>query len=638
MDDYSVNLGLKASSIPEQTDSPISNSTTLNSLLGNTETFNKRRGYLHPPTINISLPQYSLSPSEIRRKISKIFQKSLNTIKQSFIHLYQWTLRYIWDNQQLEIPGDHIYKSYVWGQLFNVVKAAMWWGIFGTFVTLLLENDTASGSTRLTFNIALVLMCPIAGAIADHMPIRTILLFVSISRALMWCTIIPTVYIIGLIIGYNSFVEIVSLKQFCIITALDGILVALANAVDLDCGGLEILSYQYNISITDIQKSQAIATHQAIFDFSFILLNPLIAIISIYSVHFIYKLGNEHNTKVESFYNKHSSSSLHYPLGNSGVEIPLLVVTIFFQLFSFLSIIIYKCGIPAIERYTESSTVTDEVYHAAPKSNFSSEDEESVKSLKSMDESIPYNTYSESCTPKQSEILARIIDIYEGYNLVKTNKRLRNRIILLALETAMEDAMVSTSIPLCAIQIAKSSLSQFSGSIEDPMKFWAALSGFIAVAAIGIGKLSSCIVTWKFQQRIQSNYALVVQPPSNDLHSSCRSSIPNSNTTNVSSSSIFPDQEANPGLARHTYWILSSVQNFRVLYSFVLAADLSVILLPISFFLILSNTRLISIAGFIIGMIFCTFFFGLYSAPKIGFASILRNFIEDQDKAGKCKV
>ncbi|OII72349.1 hypothetical protein cand_012990 [Cryptosporidium andersoni] len=620
MDDYSVNLGPKASSIPEQTDSLMSNSTTLNSLLGNTETFNKRCGYLHPPTINISPPQYSLSPSEIRRKISKILQNSLNTIKQSFIHLYQWTLRYIWDNQQLEIPGDNIYKSYVWGQLFNVVKAAMWWGIFGTFVTLLLENDTASGSTRLTFNIALVLMCPIAGAIADHIPIRTILLFVSISRALIWCTIIPTVYIIGHTIGYNSFVEIVSLRQFCIITAFDGILVALANAVDLDCGGLEILSHQHNISITDIQKSQAIATHQAIFDFSFILLNPLIAIISIYSVHFIYKLGNEHDTKVESFYNKHSSSSLHYPLGNSGVEIPLLY------------------GIPAIERYTESSTTAaDEVYHAAPKSNFSSEDEESVKSLKSMDKSIPYNTYSESWIPKQSEILARIIDIYEGYNLVKTNKRLRNRIILLALETAMEDAMVSTSIPLCAIQIAKSSLSQFSGSTEDPMKFWAALSGFIAVAAIGIGKLSSYIVTWKFQQRIQSNYALVVQPPSNDLHSSCRSSIPNSNTTNVSFS-IFLDQEANPELARHTYWILSSVQNSRVLYSFVLAADLSVILLPISFFLILSNTRLISIAGFIIGMIFCTFFFGLYSAPKIGFASVLRNFIEDQDKAGKCKV
>lgn len=71
------------------------------------------------------------------------------------------------DSPAEERRARRIWGCYLWGQLANVAKAAVWWSMFGTLVISLLGDDSAVFWTRAAFNLALVVLSPLAGAISE---------------------------------------------------------------------------------------------------------------------------------------------------------------------------------------------------------------------------------------------------------------------------------------------------------------------------------------------------------------------------------------------------------------------------------------------------------------------------------------
>lgn len=60
-----------------------------------------------------------------------------------------------------------VYSAYMKGQLSNVSKAAVWWSAFGILAEALTCVPLAIGYSRFVFNMALILVSPIAGVLAE---------------------------------------------------------------------------------------------------------------------------------------------------------------------------------------------------------------------------------------------------------------------------------------------------------------------------------------------------------------------------------------------------------------------------------------------------------------------------------------
>lgn len=69
-----------------------------------------------------------------------------------------------------------ICAAYLRGQLSNVAKAAVWWSTFGVVAEALTKIPLAVGSTRLVFNLALVIVSPFAGTVSEVKDYFTLIL------------------------------------------------------------------------------------------------------------------------------------------------------------------------------------------------------------------------------------------------------------------------------------------------------------------------------------------------------------------------------------------------------------------------------------------------------------------------------
>ncbi|KAH8739949.1 hypothetical protein FG386_001062 [Cryptosporidium ryanae] len=258
---------------------------------------------------------------------------------------YSWISKFYNKKNKSEVL---IYKSYIYGQLLSVISAGVWWGFFGTLVTLSMNSEIASGVSRLIFNLMFIIMSPISGTLTLIFGMRNILIYSNTIRMFIWCTFCPMLYYIGNIYKYNKISDIIGTALFYILVGFDGILVSLININDLDCGGLNIISYENKFDITNMQKSQIIYTYLNLFDLTFIILNPLISISIFFIVNWYYNYTFNRGTLDNKKFN------------SNGTEIALLVVLTLFQIFTLLSIAFYRFGIPYKKKNSfDSSTFND---------------------------------------------------------------------------------------------------------------------------------------------------------------------------------------------------------------------------------------------------------------------------------------
>ncbi|KAL8449778.1 hypothetical protein Emag_003532 [Eimeria magna] len=172
-----------------------------------------------------------------------------------------------------------VWRYYLWGQLANVTKAAVWWSSFGVLSVSLLGFPLAVGFLRAAFNAALVLLSPLASAAAEATSMRALLLSTTAARWLVWGVGIPAAWI-GVYVHLNrpDWFLLIALS----LVFLDGIQVAFSNVVDVDCGGLDALSAQLELPLLNSLRDRFGRLHNLTFNLSFILFTPPVALLLLY--------------------------------------------------------------------------------------------------------------------------------------------------------------------------------------------------------------------------------------------------------------------------------------------------------------------------------------------------------------------
>ncbi|OII75055.1 uncharacterized protein cubi_03165 [Cryptosporidium ubiquitum] len=570
------------------------------------------QGYLQIPTIRVIPPDLGLDERRLPSFMIIVREKFL-ILKRWIYYLVYSTLSWFSNSFSGERNGDQIYRLFVYGQLISVISAAIWWGFFGTVITFMMESDLAAGNARLVFNLMLVIMSPVSRVISEKISMRIILVYVTMLRSFIWCSYLPFVYVVGRYFGYKSILEIIGNTQFYILIALDGALISLLNVVDLDCGGLNYLSNQYDIEITATQKSQAVYTHLTIFDVSFIVLNPILA----FSILSLVIFRNSKQGINIVFSNQELTKYDNFDLSNSGIEIPILIIISVFQALSTTSIFFYKFGIPISK---ESSLTTSE----DSGEYYMNVNQERAQKAFEYERSVANPSHKFSIKEIQNEIS----NFLEGFVFVSQDINIRNRIFCLAFETAFEDVMISIIIPLTIIHLSKELVEKIYLETQNLEDYWASISLFLVAITLGFGKLSSFIVTWKYQKEYIQNREFEVNA-NNDFEY-------NFSTNNRTISSEFTPPSTDISYSKFITQFLNE-SNLNHLFLQISIADLSVILLPVSISImkIYSEFFFMQITCICAIFVFSAIFFGCYSVPKIGLSIIYQLFTDDEKKQGK---
>jgi MFS family permease len=304
--------------------------------------------------------------------------------------------------------------GYLIGQCANVVKSALWWTSFSPLIYALLRNqtdgvsrDSAIGAMRIAFNLSMLLLSPIAGALIDRSDVRRVLLWSTVGRGVIWGFLLPVSWY------YFSTQVSVLYPLLVAFSFVDGTAVAFANVVDIDMGGLDLLSKQHGEEPTDSLRSFFNTVHSIVFDVSMVLFTPAMAFLSWYIADVL-----------------NDSSSVDFSTRDSTTGGMVLVFALTFLIMTLASLIAYGCNIPS---ETERKSQLHTPLVNADRLNDDS-DENSGKQAAAV----------VSCCSLGSEIC-------EGLSIMFSNPPIRWRILFVGLEVALEDAMVAVVIPEYAL-------------------------------------------------------------------------------------------------------------------------------------------------------------------------------------------
>eukprot|EP01071_Lankesteria_metandrocarpae_P006969 Lankesteria_metandrocarpae@DN4538_c0_g1_i1.p1 len=344
--------------------------------------------------------------------------------------------------------AEQIWKSYLVGQSANVAKAAVWWSMFGVLVISLGGRDSAVGTSRMAFNLALVAVSPFASALVERTSVRRMLNFTTLGRMLVWSFGVPIGWVI-----LNNYLKMKSTfwVYFVVLMFVDGVQVAFANVVDIDCGGLETLSWQYALPLNDRLRNRFNNLHQTVFDLSFVILTPPLA--------FLLYGASGHFGK----YRERFSPWLG---DDNGLAFVLFGISTILFILSLVSFWWYLTGMPKVSVLTVAASDNASVVHNGALSTTMSNPSEQNIELPSI------------C----AEALGRIMDVVEGFKIVLSCRSLRWRLLFLALETALEDATVSVVIPEVALFVTR-----FGGTRRS------AFANLLAVCIIAVGKIGGLV-------------------------------------------------------------------------------------------------------------------------------------------------
>jgi hypothetical protein len=307
-------------------------------------------------------------------------------------------------------------RGYLFGQCANVVKSALWWTSFSPLIYALLRNETdgdsrdsAIGAMRIAFNLAMLLLSPIAGALIDRSDIRRVLLWSTVVRGVIWGLMLP--------IAWYNFSTNISVLYTLIISFsfIDGTAVAFANVVDVDMGGLDLLSKQHGEEPTDELRTYFNTFHSIVFDASMVLFTPAMAFLSWYVADMLT------TTSISDFSQRDSTTG--------GM---VLVFAAVFLVMTVTSLVAYGCAIPS-KPLQQCSSVNQDSLLSTPLVNGDGDGDDENGRRPSI-----------SCCGLAS-------DIIDGLRTMCSNPPIRWRIIFVGLEVALEDAMVAVVIPEYAL-------------------------------------------------------------------------------------------------------------------------------------------------------------------------------------------
>lgn len=287
---------------------------------------------------------------------------------------------------------DQIFSGYLMGQVSNVVKAGMWWVGFTPLILALFDGKMVIvGYCRIAFNLSLLVISPVAGQVVDQVFIRKVLNYASLGRAFLYGGVLPVCWVF---LSTTLFWEPTDLAQimfqvvFVCLVLCDGCIVAFAAISDIDSGGADLVGLQYGLSdyVHDSLRSKLNSIHIMAFDFSMLFLAPLVAYLAfLITDHFA------------------SSFTMLEPAS----VVLLTTMGLVFWITSFLSMYFYTFSMPML---------------------------------------YPDQKDYEYAEDKPGMLVMLKRSIVQGARLTWNAKTIRWRILFLALETAVEDGIITVAI------------------------------------------------------------------------------------------------------------------------------------------------------------------------------------------------
>jgi len=119
--------------------------------------------------------------------------------------------------------------------------------------------------------------------IAEKVKVEKILISTTIARGLLWGVLLPLIwFLLDSRYVWNDIDRGSTLACLIILSGLDGAAVAFANVVDIDSGGVDLLAAQHGLEVDDAFRNRMNSIHQMVFDSSFLVFTPLMALLGWY--------------------------------------------------------------------------------------------------------------------------------------------------------------------------------------------------------------------------------------------------------------------------------------------------------------------------------------------------------------------
>ena len=360
-----------------------------------------------------------------------------------------------------DYENKRLLKGYLIGQICNVAKVSVWWTAFTPLVFALLHSDVAVGANRVAFNLALLCLSPIAGVLAERLATRKILLATTCARMVIWSALLPCAYFAFMTGGEDDSAAALSASSnamywsLLVFSLLDGASVAFANVVDIDMGGLDLLAGQHGVPVGDRLRNKFNAVHQLCFDGSMIAFAPAMALVSYaLAVKFRHGAGTD----------KDPEDMLEADAGG----IVLVFALVFFVL-SAVSLYYYKARIPKRRggggRAMASLASADG--NARGGGGGAGDAEE------------PNEGHDAGFGRRPAGVCGGLVAALRvGAGLCWRNRPVRYRLLFLACEVALEDAMV-------AVVCAEFAMTSYELGGEDAAKAAIWTAALVAVGKVG---------------------------------------------------------------------------------------------------------------------------------------------------------
>jgi len=170
-------------------------------------------------------------------------------------------------------------RCYLYGQLGKVAIVAMWWTGCTPLVLALLGDTSAVASTRVAFNIVMLILSLLAGAVVERNDMKGLLIATTVVRMVIWSVLCPLFWYLfksGFVSALESYDALYA--TVILLFVLDAAAVAFSNVLDIDMGGMDILASTRNIPVDDDMRNKYNSIFELGLSLAFILISPGLAI------------------------------------------------------------------------------------------------------------------------------------------------------------------------------------------------------------------------------------------------------------------------------------------------------------------------------------------------------------------------
>ena len=85
-------------------------------------------------------------------------------------------------------------RAYLWGQCFNVAKISVWWTSLSPLILATSGRDEAIGASRVAFNLAMLIVSPVAGAVVQMKAMEAMMRWSNVGRGFIWGVGLPAAW------------------------------------------------------------------------------------------------------------------------------------------------------------------------------------------------------------------------------------------------------------------------------------------------------------------------------------------------------------------------------------------------------------------------------------------------------------